>query len=112
MAGKSQVLARHQVRVSVVVHQDLVLIRTGDAVDAEAPIALIVVVTRLHPQPRRFTQDFLDALIGRQVEQCFGFLCNFSLSFATLGLLFVVTLLLAPLLARLRNRSAEKSAAA
>ncbi|CAM3929029.1 hypothetical protein KIPE111705_31985 [Kibdelosporangium persicum] len=58
--GGAQVTACHQVRVDVVVRDGRVLVRAGDAVDAE--IAVGVVVAEAHPQPRGLHKHLQRAL--------------------------------------------------
>ena len=55
VGGRAQVLLRHQVRVDVVVGERAVLVGAGDAVDAEAPLG--VVVAERAPQPRRLHEE-------------------------------------------------------
>ena len=54
-AAALQVQLRHQVRVDVVVDQRRVLVRAGDAVDAE--VAVLAVVAEAGPQPRALDQQ-------------------------------------------------------
>ena len=70
LGRRAQVPLRHQVRVDVVVRDRAVLVRPGDAVDAEA--ALGVVVAERAPEPRRLHEELqtdlaLEGLVARRL---------------------------------------------